>query len=249
MPLAKVFMSVTYFISDLHLGEEFPAITRCFEAFMRDKAPHAEALYVLGDLFEVWYGDDNNSPFNQHIATIFKQVAKHTPVYFIHGNRDFIIGQRYADKAGFTILDEQTVIDLYGTPTLLLHGDELCTDDVAYMKFRRKSRSWWWQTIVKSLPLSLRRYLATRGRKNSESNKMLLAADIMDVTPQAVVEALEKHQVQRMIHGHTHRPDVHQLEANGKPATRIVLGDWYEQGSVLVATSESLTLENMQFSE
>ncbi|MDM7860350.1 UDP-2,3-diacylglucosamine diphosphatase [Alteromonas sp. ASW11-36] len=240
-------MSVTYFISDLHLGEDFPAITRCFEVFMREKAPHAEALYVLGDLFEVWYGDDNNSPFNQHIAAVFKQVAEHTPVFFIHGNRDFMLGQRYANKAGFTILNEQTVIDLYGTPTLLLHGDELCTDDIAYMKFRRKSRSRWWQTMVKALPLSLRRYLATRGRKNSESNKMQLAADIMDVTPQAVIEALENHNVQQMIHGHTHRPDMHHLEANGKPATRIVLGDWYEQGSMLVATPEGLTLENIQF--
>ena len=241
-------MAFTYFISDLHLGEDFPEITACFETFMREQAPQAEALYVLGDLFELWLGDDNVTPFNTHIAAIFKHLAQTTPVYFIHGNRDFAIGQTYADKAGLTLLDEQTVIDLYGVPTLLLHGDEMCTRDIEYMKFRARARTKWWQGIMGSIPLPLRKYLANRGRKKSKNNKMRLAENIMDVTPEAVVETLEKHQVQVMIHGHTHRPDMHQLEANGQPAKRIVLGDWYQQGSVLVASKEGLKLQSLAFS-
>lgn len=240
-------MAVTYFISDLHLGEDFPEITACFESFMRETAPKADALYVLGDLFELWLGDDNVTLFNSHIARIFKQTSRHVPIYFIHGNRDFAIGKAFAEKAGFTILDEQTVIDLYGTPTLLLHGDELCTRDIEYQKFRKKARSKWWKTLMGSLPLPLRRYLANRGRKLSKNNKQRLAANIMDVTPDEVVLALEKHNVQTMIHGHTHRPNIHNLQANNKPAKRIVLGDWYDQGSILFVTPNDLALKTLQF--
>lgn len=240
-------MPITYFISDLHLGEEFQEITDCFERFMRELAPKAEALYVLGDLFEVWIGDDNETEFNNHIAHIFKQTSQHLPIYFIHGNRDFAIGRKFAEKAGFTILEEQTVIDLYGTPTLLMHGDELCTQDIEYQKFRKRARSKWWLTLMGALPLSFRQHLANRGRKRSMSNKQRLAADIMDVTPSEVVHALEKHQVQTMIHGHTHRPAVHQLTANGQPAKRIVLGDWYEQGSYITAKEDDITLHKLPF--
>lgn len=240
-------MAVTYFISDLHLGEDFPEITACFETFMRETAPTADALYVLGDLFELWIGDDNVTLFNSHIARIFKQTSLKVPIFFIHGNRDFAIGKSFANKAGFTILNEQTVIDLYGTPTLLLHGDELCTRDVEYQKFRKRARTNWWKTIMGSLPLPLRRYLANRGRKRSMNNKQRLAENIMDVTSEEVVSALEKHDVQTMIHGHTHRPAVHKLMANNKPATRIVLGDWYEQGSILYVTPNELTLKSLRF--
>ena len=240
-------MAITYFISDLHLGEDFPEITACFEQFMRDKAPDADAVYVLGDLFEVWIGDDNVTLFNSHIAQIFKQTSARVPIFYIHGNRDFAIGRAFADKAGFTILDEQTVIDLYGKPTLLLHGDELCTRDIEYQKFRKRSRTVWWKTMVGLLPLPLRRYLANRGRKRSMNNKQRLAENIMDVTPEDVVSTLTKHNVDTMIHGHTHRPAVHKLMVNNKPATRIVLGDWYEQGSILVATPDKLELKTQQF--
>ncbi|WP_100656878.1 UDP-2,3-diacylglucosamine diphosphatase [Alteromonas flava] len=240
-------MSLTYFISDLHLGEDFPEITACFETFMREQAPEADALYVLGDLFEVWIGDDNQTPFNQHIAAIFKSLSASTPIFFIHGNRDFAIGERFARQAGFTILAEQTVIDLYGEPTLLLHGDELCTDDIEYQKFRRRARTRWWQTLMGALPLALRRHLASRGRKKSTANKQRLAADIMDVAPDAVIETFTKHNVHTMIHGHTHRPAVHELDVNGQSARRIVLGDWYEQGSVLVATPNGLDLHSLNF--
>lgn len=240
-------MAITYFISDLHLGEDFPEITACFEKFMTDSAPKADALYVLGDLFEVWIGDDNVTAFNEHIASLFRQASSQLPIYFIHGNRDFAIGKKFASKAGFSILEEQTVIDLYGTPTLLLHGDELCTKDIEYQKFRKRARTTWWKTLMGALPLSLRRYIAKRGRAVSKNNKQRLAADIMDVTPDEVVKALEAYNVQTMIHGHTHRPAVHPLQANGQAATRIVLGDWYDQGSILEATPQSLTLKAIQF--
>ncbi|MBT0587402.1 UDP-2,3-diacylglucosamine diphosphatase [Alteromonas oceanisediminis] len=238
---------VTYIISDLHLGEDFPEITQCFATFMRDTAPQADALYVLGDLFEVWFGDDNVTEFNTYIAQLFQQLSASVPVYFIHGNRDFAVGETYARKAGFTILDEQTVVDFYGTQAVLLHGDELCTADVEYQKFRQRARTRWWKTVMGALPLSFRRYLAQRGRKRSKENKKHLAADIMDVTPSEVVKTLEKHNVQVMIHGHTHRPNVHSLTANGEPATRIVLGDWYDHGSVLAITPNAMTLETRSF--
>ncbi|WP_100642910.1 UDP-2,3-diacylglucosamine diphosphatase [Alteromonas facilis] len=240
-------MAVTYFISDLHLGEDFPQITACFEKFMQEKAPQADALYVLGDLFEVWIGDDNVTPFNTHIAEVFKATSKTTPIYFIHGNRDFAIGKAFAAKAGFTILDEQTVIDLYGTPALLLHGDEMCTDDIEYQKFRQRARTRWWQTLMGALPLSIRRYLADRGRKKSKANKMRLAADIMDVAQSAVEETFLRHEVSLMIHGHTHRPAVHDFTLNEKPMRRIVLGDWYEQGSMLTVTPDEMKLEQLRF--
>jgi UDP-2,3-diacylglucosamine hydrolase len=240
-------MSKTYFISDLHLGEDFPEITACFEQFMREVAPTADALYVLGDLFEVWIGDDNVTAFNEHIAQLFKRASQEIPIYFIHGNRDFAIGKAFANKAGFTILDEQTVIDLYGTPTLLLHGDELCTKDVEYQKFRKRARTWWWKGFMGALPLKIRKRIAAEGREKSKNNKQRLASSIMDVTPEEVVAVFEKHGVQNMIHGHTHRPDTHHLTANQKPATRIVLGDWYEQGSVLEVTADKKELKRLKF--
>ncbi len=238
--------SITYFISDLHLSADRPDITQCLEDFLQTHALTADALYVLGDLFEYWIGDDDRSDFNEQIALMFKQVSDTgVPIYFIHGNRDFLIREKFAKRAGMTLLSEQAVIDLYGTPTLILHGDELCTQDIAYQKFRRKARSWWWPRIILSLPLSLRRYLAKRGRETSQKNQQKLTMEIMDVSPPEVVNYLERFGVQRMIHGHTHRPALHDLEANQKPAQRIVLGDWYDQGSMLQVTPENIELTNM----
>ncbi|MEG3768919.1 UDP-2,3-diacylglucosamine diphosphatase, partial [Alteromonas sp. 14N.309.X.WAT.G.H12] len=145
-------MPFTYFIADLHLSEDRTDITQCLLSFLEHEAPQADALYVLGDLFEVWIGDDNVTPFNTTIANAFKAVSRTTPVYFIHGNRDFAIRDGWAKKAGMTILPEQTVVDLYGKPTLLTHGDELCTRDVNYQKFRKKSRGWWWPRLMLALP-------------------------------------------------------------------------------------------------
>lgn len=245
----------TYFISDLHLSAEREDITNCLMTFLREDAPKADALYVLGDLFEVWIGDDDINPFTQKIALAFKQLSLTTPVYFIHGNRDFVLKEKYAALAGMTLLPEQTVVSLYNTPTLLLHGDELCTRDVEYMRFRKKSRSWWWQTLMLSLPLSWRRKVAGKGRDVSAQNKQQLTMDIMDVTPQEVVATFERHQVSRMIHGHTHRPDIHihPIHLQDTPpkthinATRIVLGDWYSQGSVLKVDAQRFELQQRSF--
>ncbi|AXR07047.1 UDP-2,3-diacylglucosamine diphosphatase [Salinimonas sediminis] len=240
-------MAFTYFIADLHLAAERPDITACLYRFLAQDAPQAEALYVLGDLFEVWIGDDNVTPFNEAIAAAFYKVSQQVPIYFIHGNRDFALRQGWADKAGMTLLPEQAVIDLYGIPTLITHGDELCTRDVAYQKFRKKSRSWWWPRIMLALPLWYRRKVAEKARIQSKKNQQGLRPEIMDVTPEEVIKIMEHYQVQRLIHGHTHRPDIHSLQVNGQPATRIVLGDWYEQGSVLKVSANGFDLQTLRF--
>ena len=241
-------MSFTYFIADLHLSDNRPDITECLLHFLENDAIHADALYVLGDLFEVWIGDDDVTPFNTRIANAFKALSKHCPVYFMHGNRDFAIRDGWLNKAGMTLLKEQTVIDLYGTPTLLTHGDELCTRDVVYQKFRKKSRGWWWPRLMLALPLWYRRRVAENGRAESKANQQNMKPEIMDVTQEEVIKVMEKMGVQRLIHGHTHRPNIHSLCVNGKPATRIVLGDWYDQGSVLQVSESDISLQNRNFS-
>jgi UDP-2,3-diacylglucosamine hydrolase len=237
----------SYFISDLHLSADRPDITQCLIQFLEHEAPHADALYVLGDLFEVWLGDDDVTTFSQSIAYAFKALSVSVPIFFIHGNRDFAIREKFAKRAGMTILPEQAVIELYGTPTVILHGDELCTRDEEYMRFRKKARSWWWQSLMLSLPLAWRRRIANKGRGISKQNKQQLAQDIMDVTPEEVVTTMQRHQVQRMIHGHTHRPAIHMLKVNDADATRIVLGDWYTQGSVLRVSNSGVELEKRKF--
>ena len=240
----------SYFISDLHLSAGRPDITRCLFSFLQQQAIHAEALYVLGDLFEVWIGDDDNSAFNLSVADAFASLARQgVKLYFIHGNRDFLIRHKFAEKAGMTLLPERAVVDLYGTPTLLMHGDELCTRDVVYQKFRRKARGWWWPRLMLSLPLTVRRKIAENGRKTSQKNHAGLTMEIMDVSPEEVVKVMSMYQVTRMIHGHTHRPAIHQLNVDGQAATRIVLGDWYEQGSILKVSEAACDLSNLALPE
>lgn len=241
-------MSITYFISDLHLSAQRDDITACFVRFMQNEAPQAEALYILGDLFEVWIGDDDISDFSALIANSINAVSQLMPVYFIHGNRDFAIGKDFAKRAGMQLLPEQAVIDLYGRRTLISHGDELCTRDLEYMKFRKKARGWWWPKLMLALPLSLRKKLAENGRKISQKNHKGLSAEIMDVTPSEVVRVMKEFQVNTFIHGHTHRPNIHDFDIDGVHRQRIVLGDWYDQGSVLLATPESLDLQSRPFS-
>jgi UDP-2,3-diacylglucosamine hydrolase len=229
----------TLFISDLHLSADRPDITQCLHRFLHKEAVKANALYVLGDLFEYWIGDDDRNSFTDDIVNAFHALAnKDVPIYFIHGNRDFLIRDGFTKRAGMKLLPEQQVIDLYGSPTLLMHGDELCTKDIAYQRFRKKARSWWWPALMLRLPLNLRRNLAMKARKKSDKNKTMLSADIMDVTPSEVLKWMKQTGVTMMIHGHTHRPAIHNLTLYGKPCKRIVLGDWYEQGSVLRVTEE-----------
>lgn len=242
-------MNKTLFIADLHLSDSRPDITQCFVEYMAALNPaEIDALYILGDLFEVWIGDDDISDFTNTIAhTIHSVSAKGINTAFIHGNRDFLIRHKFAKKAGITLLPEQQVIDLYGEKAVILHGDELCTKDVNYQKFRKKARGWWWPRLVLTLPLSTRRKIAAKGRKKSQETQRQLTQDIMDVTPSEVSKCLQSHQVQLMIHGHTHRPAFHDLIVNQQAAQRIVLGDWYEQGSVLEVSKESKELKQLPF--
>jgi len=224
----------TFFISDLHLDPSRPEVTDCFLRFLEGPARNAEALYILGDLFEVWIGDDDPDP---HHRTVIDALEKFTsarrPCYFMRGNRDVLIGRQFCTEASAQLLDETTVIKLYDNRILLLHGDELCTDDHAYQRFRRHARSPTWRAIWLSLPLNLRRWLSTRIRERSTAMTALKAEEITDVNQETVVDMMREHRVKVLLHGHTHRPGIHQFTLDGKSATRIVLGAWYEQGSVL----------------
>lgn len=236
---------VTYFIADLHLAENRPDITACFLSFLKNEAIHAQALYILGDLFEVWFGDDYDTQLNTDVAEHLKALSNSgIPVFYIHGNRDFILGKRYAAMSGMVLLPEKHVIELYGEKVLLMHGDTLCTNDVEYQQFRKKSRSWWWLGFMTNLPLFVRKKIAQNYREKSKKAQQQKSLDIMDVTLSEVVNDLEQFNCQLMIHGHTHRPAIHHLTANNKPATRIVLGDWYEQGAWLKVSKNNKELLN-----
>lgn len=224
----------TLFVSDLHLDEARPHIVEDFERFCAGEARDADALYVLGDLFEAYIGDDDDAALNQRIARALHGVADAgVPVRFIVGNRDFLLGDDYARRCGMDLLEDGAVVDLHGTPTLILHGDVLCTDDVAYLAFRKQVRDPAWQAAFLARPLAERRAFAAQARDASRAHTATTDMAIMDVNPRAVETALREARVTRMIHGHTHRPAVHDFTLDGKPAQRIVLGDWYEQGSVL----------------
>jgi UDP-2,3-diacylglucosamine hydrolase len=232
-------MKQSYFIADLHLTENRPDITAAFFDFLDNKIINddVDALYILGDFFEVWVGDDYQTDLSINVAARLSQVSESgTEVFFIHGNRDFIMREDYAKSASMTLLPEQVVIDLYGTPTVILHGDEMCTQDVEYQKFRKKSRGWWWPKLMLAMPLWYRKKIARNAREKSKQSQAGKALEILDVTEDAVLAMFEKHQVVNMIHGHTHRPNVHHYSINNNKLTRTVLGDWYEQGSYLRVT-------------
>ncbi|GAP65715.1 UDP-2,3-diacylglucosamine hydrolase [Mizugakiibacter sediminis] len=224
----------TLLVSDLHLDDARPAITALFERFLAEEARAADALYVLGDLFEAWVGDDDDAELPARVAAALRGVRDAgVPVYFVAGNRDFLLGEDYARRAGMTLLADGSVVDLHGTPTLLLHGDTLCTDDAAYQAFRRQVRDPQWQRQFLAQPLAARKAFAAQARAASRAHARSADYAIMDVNAGAVADALRAARVRRMIHGHTHRPAIHDFALDGAPAQRIVLGDWYEQGSVL----------------
>lgn len=217
----------TLFISDLHLEESRPDITDALLTFLDRQARGVEQLYILGDFFEAWIGDDERTPLQEQVAEALRTVSDSgTELFLMHGNRDFLIGEEFCNRVGATLLDDPTVVDLYGVPTLLMHGDSLCTADVEYQKFRANMRDPKWQQMILSRPLPERQTMARQLREISMAKNKGKDAFIMDVTPEEVVKEMEAHGVQRMIHGHTHRPAIHELEAGGKPAERIVLGDW-----------------------
>lgn len=243
----------TLFISDLHLDPARPAITELFLRFLREDAVDADALYILGDLFEAWIGDDTPSPAADAVATALHALAdRGVPLYFMPGNRDFLVGEDYARRAGFRILPDPSVIDLYGRPTLLLHGDLLCTDDTAYQAFRAQTRDPAFIAQFLSQPLPARIAFAQQARAASQARQSELKQDssaqfetITDVAPAEVEAWFARYGIDRMIHGHTHRPAVHALQVGEMACTRVVLGDWFEQGSVLRVDPDGMQLETL----
>lgn len=224
----------TLFIADLHLDDSRPETTALLHEFLRKEAMNAEALYILGDLFEFWLGDDVPSKCSLEVAQALSRLADHgVACYFMHGNRDFLLQETYAKSAGMTLLPEEYVTDLYGEAVLLMHGDSLCTDDEPYQQFRTMVRNPAWQEAFLAKPPSERLQIALQARDASAEHKGNVDMSIMDVNTFEVKEAFERHDVLRLIHGHTHRPAIHDLEINGHQAQRLVLGDWYQQGSVL----------------
>ena len=231
----------TLFISDLHLDAERPAITALFGRFVDEEARGADALYILGDLFEAWVGDDDPSATGAFVAGKLRGLRDAgVPAYFVRGNRDFLLGPAFAARAGMMILPDPAVVMLYGQPVLLMHGDLLCTDDTGYQQFRAQTRAPRWQAQFLAQPLDARLAFARQARAASQARQSDLQRQgtmetITDVAPAAVEAMLARFGIDTLVHGHTHRPAVHALAAGGRNCRRIVLGDWYEQGSVLRA--------------
>jgi len=222
------------FISDLHLAPERPDIIQLFVEFLNNQATQAESLYILGDLVEYWLGDDDKAEGLNAVFDCMKQLAENgLKIYLMHGNRDFLMGEQLAQRAGCTLINDPYIAEFDNVPVLLMHGDTLCTDDTRYQELRLMLRNPAWQKDFLSKPLAEREQMAIALRKQSKEETQSKTADIMDVNSDAVSQAFLKHQVRLMIHGHTHRPDIHQFNIDGKPVKRVVLGDWYTQGSVL----------------
>jgi len=223
------------FISDLHLALNKKDITRQFISFLNNQAQQAKSVYILGDLFDAWIGDDDNTPPNKKIKSTLKQLTDSgTEVFLQLGNRDFLLGKQFAAETGVSLLGDYQVLELNGVKTLLTHGDLLCTDDIPYQTFREKSRTEAWQQNVLSKPLLIRLLAARWYRIRSYFHKSKKSDDIMDVNQQSVVEQMLKHDCLRLIHGHTHRPAIHDFEINGKAAQRFVLSQWKKDYSELL---------------
>lgn len=237
----------TLFISDLHLSAERPQITALFQDFLAGEAKTAEALYILGDLFEYWIGDDSlKLPGNEHagaVAALKSLTRSGVPVYVQHGNRDFLLGEDFCAHTGCRLLDDPAVIALYGTPTLLMHGDLLCTDDTEYQAVRKRIRDPRFVQAFLLKPADEREAVVRDYRVQSKAITSQKAPEIMDVNLDAVAATMRAHRVRHLIHGHTHRPAQHRFKLGDEAAERIVLGDWYEQGSVLRCTPQAWTLQ------
>ena len=235
-------------ISDLHLQEERPDITRAFLDFLGARARSAEALYILGDFFEAWIGDDAMSPFQASICTALRALSDSgTKIFLMHGNRDFLLGTALCRKAGCTLLPDPSVVQLGGEPVLLMHGDSLCTRDEGYMRLRRVLRNRLTLFILRHLPLGTRHKLARKLRNESRAQTRMKANDIVDVTPDEVPRVMLQHGVATLIHGHTHRPAVHALQVGDLAAQRIVLGDWDTRGWALQVDEQGFNLAAFDF--
>lgn len=242
--------AATLFISDLHLDGERPDITTQFLEFVDTEARHSRGLYILGDLFEAWIGDDDPDSDKHRVKDALRSLTSSgVPVYFIHGNRDFLIGRRFAADTGARLLPDGTMIELHGKRVLLMHGDTLCIDDPDYQRLRRIVRNPLVQFILRCLSLGQRQRLATRMRAGSKAHIETMdrsKPQIMDVNQGAVVRTFEEEHADVIVHGHTHRPAIHEVKVGDRVATRIVLGDWYEQGSVLRWTEQGFELAGLR---
>lgn len=238
------------FIADLHLSIEEPAMTAGFLHFLRTEASQAEALYILGDLFEVWVGDDDPAPLHQTVAQALYQLHQQgVKLYFSHGNRDFLLGTAFAKRSRLTLLPTECLIDLYGKKALIMHGDTLCSDDHTYLRYRRWVHNPWIQWLFLHLPLSLRLAIARCLRRQSSASHQYKTESIMDVNADTVACRLQHYGVNLLIHGHTHRPAIHHLALQGQAAQRIVLGDWQrDQGSMLKVTPQGEELIPLPYS-
>lgn len=228
-------MSFSLVISDLHLSESHPRTIEQFIKFVHDDAPQAEALFILGDMFEYWAGDDDiDTPFHHRVCDALSSLASSdTRLYIMHGNRDFLMDEALADACRGHLLSDPSLVDLYGHPTLLTHGDTLCTDDKAYQEFRAMVRSPEWRSQFLSQPLSQRKATIEQLRAQSEQSKHSKAMEIMDVSDVAVHGLLRRFNYPRLIHGHTHRPAKHTHLVDGHSCERWVLGDWDTQANAL----------------
>ena len=237
----------TLFLSDLHLSPDRPEALRAFHAFAAGPARDAAAVYMLGDIFDWWVGDDQiRIPFVADVVKSMRGISDAgVALYVGHGNRDFLIGERLAQAAGARLLPEIVVLDLHGVRTLLCHGDQLCTDDVEYQAFRRMVRDPRWQQQMLALPVAQRAALAQQVKTQTRARVMAKAEEIMDVNQGTVEATMRRFGVHTLLHGHTHRPNIHRFELDGEPATRIVLGDWHTQGSVLRWDASGFTLESL----
>jgi UDP-2,3-diacylglucosamine hydrolase len=232
------------FISDLHLDAQLPQVTHLLETFVAQESAAAEAIYILGDLFEVWVGDDDDRPATRHFIDILRRMtATGTPVYVMHGNRDFLLGEKFCTETGCSLLPDPSVVELYGKRALLMHGDSLCTDDIEHQQTRQQLRSTQWQSEFLAKPLAERIRLAQEYRHLSREQTRNKPDAIMDVNADAVAAVMREYDVDELIHGHTHRPAIHDISIDGKPARRIVLGDWNSSGSVLRVDGDRRLLE------
>lgn len=233
------------FISDLHLEAQRPDITRAFLRCLDIRARDAGALYILGDFFEVWLGDDNPDPLADQISAALQALSRQgTAIYLMHGNRDFLIGRDFCRRSGATLLNDPTLIEINGERVLLMHGDSLCIDDADYIRMRRWLRNPLSLFILRHLPLKTRHRIGRKLRNESQERTRYKAADITDVNQDEVLRVMREHRVTTLIHGHTHRPAVHPLEIDGCPAQRIVLGDWDKDGWVLEVDGDGYRLES-----
>ena len=224
----------TLFISDLHVDASTPDITRQFLSLLEGEARQAEALYILGDLFESWVGDDAADPDQTAaIAAIKRLTDSGVPCFVMHGNRDFLLGPLFCAMSGAHLLPDPLIVTLYGEPVLVMHGDALCTDDRAYQRLRATVRDAGWQRQFLALSIAARRALAGAARVGSQAHTAALEYTVADVNPSSVTAALRDAGTATLLHGHTHRPAIHALNVDGRACTRIVLGDWHAQGSLL----------------